>query len=245
MARNQRLTVRPLPAHPSNVAAHQRYGFGSPNTWRTTAPQRYFFVRGTAPSQWAGRAGSARARRFQVPAFQPARVRPPRLEARKRTSVSPTWSPPCPNPSAHPRANLPCFKVSSASALTNATRLLSSAWLCSIESTPARSSSTTGRYSTRCTPCRTPCMGLRASCRQRWQCSSRRRKGITMADRTLTRPKEKAAPAGTGTASSTAFSARHDTATPDPLKGWFALAGNVKPSRNRPQKRGWLKGGRR
>ncbi len=59
----------------------------------------------------------------------------------------------------------------------------------------------------------------------------------------MTTPKEKAAPAAdTGTASGTAFSARHSTATPDPLKGWFSLAGNVKPSRNRPQKRGWQRG---
>ena len=43
---------------------------------------------------------------------------------------------------------------------------------------------------------------------------------------------------------STALDARHDTGT-DPLKGWFSLASNVKPSRNRQQKRGWLKGGRR
>jgi len=61
----------------------------------------------------------------------------------------------------------------------------------------------------------------------------------------MTTPNKKAVPGGTGTASSTAFSARHDTATPDPLKGWFDLASNVKPSRNRPQKRGWQRGARR
>jgi len=45
-------------------------------------------------------------------------------------------------------------------------------------------------------------------------------------------------------AEGTAFAAHHSTATPDPLKGWFDLAGNVKPSRNRPQKRGWQRGRR-
>jgi hypothetical protein len=38
--------------------------------------------------------------------------------------------------------------------------------------------------------------------------------------------------------------ANHSTAN-DPLKGWFSLASNVKPSRNRQQKRGWQRGGRR
>ena len=37
----------------------------------------------------------------------------------------------------------------------------------------------------------------------------------------------------------------NSTAKPDPLKGWLDLAGNAKPSRNRPQKRGWQRGARR
>ena len=43
-------------------------------------------------------------------------------------------------------------------------------------------------------------------------------------------------------AEGTAFAARHSTAL-DPLRGWFALAGSIKPSRNRPQKRGWQRRG--
>ncbi len=43
----------------------------------------------------------------------------------------------------------------------------------------------------------------------------------------------------------TALDARHDTGSADPLAGWFALASNVKPSRNRQQKRGWQRGARR
>lgn len=55
---------------------------------------------------------------------------------------------------------------------------------------------------------------------------------------------KKAAPAGTG-AASRAFDSQNSTLPPDPLRGWFALAGNVKPSRNRPPKRGWQRGARR
>ena len=53
--------------------------------------------------------------------------------------------------------------------------------------------------------------------------------------------KKAAQVAGTGTASNTAFNARHSTAH-DPLKGWFDLA---KPSRNRQQKRSWKRGKQR
>ncbi len=56
---------------------------------------------------------------------------------------------------------------------------------------------------------------------------------------------KKPAPGGTGAGSSTAFVAGHDTVTPEPLKGWFALAGNIKPSRNRKPKRGWRRGAKR
>ena len=50
---------------------------------------------------------------------------------------------------------------------------------------------------------------------------------------------KKAAQASTRTATkSTAVDSRDSTAN-DPLQGWLALAGNVKPSRNRQLKRGW------
>lgn len=52
---------------------------------------------------------------------------------------------------------------------------------------------------------------------------------------------KKAATAGTGTASNTAFTERNSTA-PDPLKGWFDLA---KPSRNRQPRRSWKRGNQR
>lgn len=41
----------------------------------------------------------------------------------------------------------------------------------------------------------------------------------------------------------TAFDSRNHTAT-DPLTGWFNLASNVKPSRNRQQKKSWNRGRR-
>lgn len=55
---------------------------------------------------------------------------------------------------------------------------------------------------------------------------------------------KKPAPGGTGAGSSTAFVAGHDTVTPEPLKGWFALAANIKTSRNRQQKKSWNRGRR-
>jgi hypothetical protein len=63
----KRLTARALPAHPSPVAAHQRCEIGvseySRRT-RTATSAVFFHVRGMAhPVQWAGRAGSLRARR--------------------------------------------------------------------------------------------------------------------------------------------------------------------------------------
>lgn len=57
----------------------------------------------------------------------------------------------------------------------------------------------------------------------------------------MTALKEKAAPEGTGTALSAANYGRNSTAT-DPMKGWFDLASNVKPSRNRQQKKLWNRG---
>ncbi len=66
-----------------------------------------------------------------------------------------------------------------------------------------------------------------------------RRDGLTM----TTANKKPWQAAGLRTASE-----KHDTRNStanDPLKGWFSLAANVKPSRNRQQKRGWQRGGRR
>jgi hypothetical protein len=53
--------------------------------------------------------------------------------------------------------------------------------------------------------------------------------------------KTKSRGAGTRTASTTALDSRNHTKT-DPLIGWFNLA---KPSRDRQQKRGWQKWGRK
>lgn len=55
--------------------------------------------------------------------------------------------------------------------------------------------------------------------------------------------KKKAFAGGTGTGSTTAFPALVASET-DPLKGWFGLANNVKPSRSRYQKRGWQRRGK-
>jgi hypothetical protein len=52
---------------------------------------------------------------------------------------------------------------------------------------------------------------------------------------------KKAEKVATLPASDTAFVEKHSTVS-DPLKGWFDLA---KPSRERQQKRGWQKGGRK
>jgi len=42
----------------------------------------------------------------------------------------------------------------------------------------------------------------------------------------------------------TAFDARHSTGRSDPLPGWYSLASDVKPSRNRQQKKSWNRGRR-
>lgn len=55
---------------------------------------------------------------------------------------------------------------------------------------------------------------------------------------------KKPTPGSTGAGQIIASSARNSTAT-DPLKGWFSLASNVKPSRKRQPKRGWQRGARK
>jgi len=50
---------------------------------------------------------------------------------------------------------------------------------------------------------------------------------------------------GTGTGFKTTSDSQYFITEDGPLKGWFGLASGVKPSRNRPQKRGWQKGARR
>jgi hypothetical protein len=60
----------------------------------------------------------------------------------------------------------------------------------------------------------------------------------------MTQPNKKPPRRPPEAAEGTAFAARHSTAL-DPLRGWFALAGSIKPSRNRPQKRGWQRRAKR
>ncbi|WP_291997009.1 hypothetical protein [Candidatus Accumulibacter sp. ACC012] len=49
---------------------------------------------------------------------------------------------------------------------------------------------------------------------------------------------------GTGTGFKTTSDSQYFTTEDDPLKGWFGLAINVRPSRNRQPKRGWGRGRR-